>query len=900
VRVTERAFRTLLRLYPARFRREFAEDMQALFAERLAEATASGRRFRFLLTTLLNVVRAAAAERWTSHPHGQPAFAIKPRRRPMSGLAQDVRYACRVLLRQPAYAAFVIGTLAIGIGATTAVFSVVHGVLLRPLPFAESDRLVAVWGRFDPESGFDFPQFSLSAPEYLDYKTASKGMTDVAAYSNTSATIADAGTDPERVAASGVTANLFALLRVQPAIGRSFTEEEARPGGPPVILLSHGLWQSRYGGDAGVVGRTVTLNGATATVIGVMPPDFAFPRPATRLWGPLRIDPANPGSRQSHSIRALGRLAPGVTIDGARAELQGLMQDWKDRYPTIHTGHYLFIRPMLEDVVGTIRPALLVLMSATGLVLLIVCANISSVVLARGEARDREMAIRGALGAGRWALVRLSVAESGLLATTGAALGLGLAHAGVRWLVAIDPASVPRSADLGTDWTVVAFALGAAALCTVLFGSIPAFRGSRADVQGSLRAAASTLSPAGALWFRRGLVAAEVALAVVLVLGAGLMLRSFAKLLDVEPGFRPEGLVTASVSLPAASYKEPERIDAFFAQLVDRVRATPGVTAASAGSIVPLWSDHSQWDFDVEGRPAPAPGQPALNAAIAMVRPGYFETAGIGLVRGRFFTPLDDARAQPTVIVNEAMAGKFFAGDDPIGRRIRVAGPAPNANEWMTIVGVAAAMRSADLAEPSPPMYFLVQSQTPRTTQFPLRTISVFARTPGDPAPVMTAIRAAVRELDPALPVFDLQTSRSVLEQSVARPRFTTVLLALFAGVGIVLGASGVYGVLAYTVARRRREIGIRRALGAPPARVARQIILDALKPVSVGVLAGLVLSFWTTGLWRSQLFEVSPTDPLVYAGAAAAAMGVALVATLAPMRRALGIDPSVALREGL
>ena len=893
-----RCFRLLLWLYPARFRREFGADMESLFAARLAEARSAGSHWRFIVRTAANITSTALVERWAESRRGVRKPTFSRRSHQMNGFVQDFRHALRSLRRQPGFSLFVIATLAVGIGANTAVFSVVNGVLLRPLPFAESDRLVAVWGRFDPESGFDFPQFSLSAPEFLDYRTATKAMEDVAAFSQSSVTLGGAGADPERVPASGVTANLFTLLRVQPTLGRTFTEAEARPGGPSVILLSHGLWHSRFGADPAILGRSITTNGAPATIIGVMPDDFTYPRPAIRVWGPLRIDPANPGGRQSHSIRAVARLAPGVTIESAHAELQAMMQDWKTRFPGIHTGHYLFLRPMIEDVAGTIRPALLVLLAATGFVLLIVCANVASVVLARGESRGREMAIRGALGAERWKLVRLSLIESGVLATIGAAIGLAIAQAGVRALVSLDPTSVPRSHELGIDWRVVVVAAVAAALCAAVFGLLPAVRAARNDVQLVLRAASSTLSGPGAPWFRRGLVIAEVALAVVLVLGAGLMLRSFARLLEVAPGFRPDGLVSATVSLPAATYRDADRIEQFYAGLVQRVRSGAGVTAASAGSIVPLWSDHSQYDFDIEGRAAPGPGQPALSAAFAIARPGYFETVGIELRRGRFFVDRDDARAQAVAVINEALADKFFAGQDPISRRVRVAGPAPNNNEWMTIVGVAASVRSAELSAAAPPMYFTVQSQTPRTTQFPARTLSVFARTQGDPAPVMTAIRTAVRELDPALPVFDVQTSQAVIAASVSRPRFTTTLLSIFAIIGIVLGASGIYGVLAYSVARRTREIGIRRALGASLSRVGWQVMMDGLKPVAVGTALGLAASFWMSRFWTSELFEVSPTDPVTYAAAGAGALVVALLAVLVPVRRALRIDPSGALRD--
>ena len=816
----------------------------------------------------------------------------------MSGLVHDARYAFRLLRRQPSFSLFVVLTLAVGIGANTAVFSVVNGVLLRPLPYEESDRLVAVWGRFDPESGFDFPQFVLSNPEYLDYREHSKAMEDVAAFATNSVTVGGPGADPERVRVAAVTGNLFELLRVRPALGRTFSPDEMKPGAPMVAVLSHGYWHSRFGSDPEILGRTVPMNGAPATIIGVMPGDFAHPQTTTRMWLPLRIDPANPGGRSSHGTRAIGRLAPGVEFVTAQAELQTLMDDWKVRFPEIHTGHYLFIRPLLEDVAGTIRPALMLLLAAAGFVLLIVCANVASVVLARGEARTREMAIRGALGAERNRLVRLSLIESGLLAAAGGVLGMALANVGVRALITIDPTSVPRASELGLDYALVAFAAVASMVSAVLFGLMPAYRGARGDLQSTLREASqSTTGGAGRQLFRRSLVAVEVALSVLLVIGAGLMLRSFARLTAVDPGFSPEGLVSASVSLPAGTYKAPAQIEAFYSTLVSRLQALPGVTAASAGSTVPLWNDPGVWDFEIEGRPAPAPGQMAWNAKAVWVRPGYFETLGVPLVRGRYFIPQDDERAQLVAIVNEAMASKFFPGEDPIGRRVRIKGnTSPDA--WMTVVGITGDVRTDSLDVKGAPSYHFLQSQLPRSNGGPARTMSVIVRTASDPALVMSALRTTVRELDPSLALSDVQTSQAIIDQSIARPRFTAWLLTLFAGVGLVLGASGIYGVLAFTVARRTQEIGIRRALGAQPRQIVRHVLAGGMKSVAVGLAIGLLASYWTSRYWSAQLFEVSPADPLVYLGVIWGVSAVALAAMVVPLRRALNVSPVIALRD--
>ena len=890
-------FRALLRLYPAAFRRTYAEDMQRLFLERLQEQRGPVRRLAFWTRTAANVIGTGIAERWAGR------CAVRSGTRDaegglMFGWLQDARYAVRLLRRQRSFSMFVILTLAIGIGANSAVFSVVNGVLLKPLPFEGSDRLVAIWGRFDPESGFDFPQFVLSNPEYMDYRDHSRALSEMAAFATRSITIGTSGGDPERVPSAAVTSSFFPLLRIQPALGRAFTAEEDRPSGAAVAVVSHGFWQTRFGADPSVIGRLVAMNGVPTQVIGVMPPTFAYPRPDTQIWTPLRIDRANPGDRQSHGTRALGRLAPGVELSTARAELQALMADWKARYPDIHTGHYLFIRPLLEDVAGTIGPALLLLLAATGFVLLIVCANIASVVMARGEARIREMAIRGALGAERRRLIRLSMVESALLAAVAGTLGIGLGYAGVRALIAIDPSSVPRSAEVGLDARMVIFAAGASLLSAALFGLMPALRGARADLQSTLRESSQAATAgSGRQWFRRGLVVAEVTLSVVLVIGAGLMLRSFSRLLAVDLGFRSDGLVTAAIAPPQKSYaKSPDRVEAFYTQLIERVRGTAGVTAASAGTTVPLWRDQGVWDFEIDGRPKPAAGAMAWNAAAVIVRPGYFEALGVPLVRGRLFTARDDGRAAMVTVINEAMAKAFFPGEDPIGRRIRVSGvTAPDG--WMTVVGISGSVRTDSLEDPPRPAYHFVQAQVPRFGNGPATQMSIIVRTENSPDAAISAIRTAVRELDPSVVVYDVQTADGIIDRSVASRRFTSFLLGLFAFIGLVLGASGIYAVLAYTVARRTQEIGIRRALGAPPGRVARDVVAAGMTPVLAGLAFGLIVSYWTSRYWSAQLFNVSSTDPQIYALVACGVLVIALGATIVPVRRALRVSPIVALR---
>jgi predicted permease len=695
-----------------------------------------------------------------------------------------------------------------------------------------------------------------------------------------------------------VSGNLFSLLRVAPIRGRTFTTEEDRPNDLRVVIVSYGYWQSHFGGDPSIVGRAVPMNGLPTTIVGIMPEGFSYPSVQTKLWFPLGIDPANPGNRKGHGLRAVGRLARGATLEQAHAETQTIMAAWKARYPDIHTGHYLFIRPLLQDVAGSVRPALVALLGATAFVLLIVCANVASLMMARGEARTREMAIRGALGAQRGRLVRLVLMESGVLALAGGALGVVLALFGVRVLLAIDPSSIPRATDVGVDARVLAFAAVISLASALIFGLVPAIRGAAPSLQGTLREASqSTTAGAGRQLARRALVAVEVALGVILVLGAGLMLRSFDRLLSVDPGFRPEGVLMASVSPPRATYKEDARVQTFYSTLLARIRAVPGVRAASVASGVPLWNNVGVWDFEIEGRPKPRPGEVAWNAGAVIASPGYFETLSIPLARGRAFTEQDDARAMTVGIINEAMAARFFNGEDPIGRRLRIAGvTAPDG--WMTIVGIARDVHEETLDEPPRPTYYMVHSQVPRMDQGAYRSMSVLARIDGTVENATTALRGIVRDLDPGLPVFDVQTVDSIIDKSVARPRFTTLLLTLFASIGIVLGATGIYGVLAYTVTRRTQEIGIRRALGAPTRRLVRDVVKGGLQPVVVGLLVGIVASFWTTRLLTTQLFNVSATDPRTYLITVAAVLAVSVLASVIPARRALRVNPIVALRS--
>jgi predicted permease len=621
-----RALDWLLRAFPRTFRTEYADDMRASFADGLDSARQSGRRAAAALwiRTIVDLVRAGLAERRrSSFVRDIPGPPDPKRGDLMAGWTQDLRYALRRLLREPGYAVFVSLTLMLGIGANVAVFSVVDGVLLKALPYPDSHRLVAVWGKFLPESGFDFPQFDLSNPEFLDYQKENRTMAGVGAWQSGTVTVGGAGEDPERVRAAAVTPSLLNVLRVPPHLGRIFVDADRQTGPAGIVLLGQSFWQRRFGGRPDSVGQTVVINGTMRTIVGVMPKGFEFPTGAM-LWTPLVIDPANPGNRQGHSTDVIARLADGVTFETASQEMDVLMRGWRERFPTIHNGHFLYLTPLLEDTVGTVRPVLKVLLAATGFLFLIVCANVASLVLARAERRAREAAIRSALGSGRWRLIRLALLESVVLALAGGIGGGVLAISAVSWLRRAEGVALPRLSEISVDARVWAFTATVSIVAAGLLGVLPALRLGTARMASALRLDTRTTA-GGRGWVRRSLVVVEVALAVVLVVGAALMLQSFNRLTAVDPGFRSDRVLLANISLPRNGYAEDARVEAFFDRALEHLSALPGVSRATLTTGVPLLSGVGVWDFDIDGRPAPGPGQPAWNAPPSFVRDGFFE-----------------------------------------------------------------------------------------------------------------------------------------------------------------------------------------------------------------------------------------------------------------------------------
>jgi putative ABC transport system permease protein len=813
---------------------------------------------------------------------------------------QDLRYASRTLRNNPGFAAVAVLTLALGIGAATAMFTIVNSVLLRPLPFGDADQVVAIWTRYEASSGYDIPQFPLSGPEFIDYRAQTRALEEVAAFVQLGATLTtdETAAEPIRVFQVQSTANLFATLGVEPALGRTFREGEDRPGAACVVMLSHGLWLDAFGGDRGALGRTARLDGTQCEVVGIMPADFAFPNANTRLWRNANVDPANPlwGQRQSHNISAVGRLAPGVTFAEAEAEVRTLMAGWSETYDH-YIGHFVFLRPYLDEVVGSVRPELTMLLGAVGLVLLVICANLASLLLARGEGRRRELAIRLALGAGRARLVTHLLTESLLLAVLGGALGVTATVAFLDGLLSFYPGALPREEAIALDWRALAFAAGVTGLTAVLFGLLPALRASSASPDTVLHANTRGVI-GGRSRLMRGFVIAEVALSVMLVVGAGLLLRSYENVRTVDLGFEAEGVYTVGQAVPVSTYPDPPAVRNFFASLMESVVALPGVESAGAISSLPVQQGPGGLnDFIIEGRPQPAQGETTWNAGEVMVTPGYFETMRIPLVAGRSIEARDRRDAPWVAVINEEAVRLYWPTENPIGRRIRYVTLANQGAEpqWITIVGVVKNTRANGAQAELLAQIFLPHAQMPRNQGG--RYMAIVVRAARDPLAVAAAVNATVRNADAALPPIGGQLMEDIVSTSVGQPRFTSQLATFFAVVALSLGALGIHGVLSYVVAQRVGELGVRLALGARPAALLRLVIGQGMLLAGIGVVLGAVAALAGARVLQSLLFGVSPTDPASFAVAITVLGVAAFLACYGPGRRAARIDPMTALR---
>ena len=807
---------------------------------------------------------------------------------------QDLRFGTRTLRRNPGFATIAVLTLALGIGATAAIFSVVNAVLLRPLPWREPDRAVMVWSRW-----VSFDKTWVATGEVVDYRKRSRTLGEIGAWGETQVNLTGDG-EPERVAAAGVTSNLFTVLGVGPLVGRTFTAEEDVPNGPDLVVLGFGLWSRRYAADRSIVGRNVFVNGQPHQVIGVMPPEFVLPTDfqnpqPSQLWVPLGMDPAST-DHGSHGLYAAGRLAPGATVEQASAELREITRAMTGEGlypPQMQFG--AFAVSLSDEVLGSVRRSIWLLFGAVAFLLLIACANVANLLLARAEARQREIAVRSALGAGGLRVARQLLTEGLALAVVSGAAGLALAWAGVRVLAWWNPASIPRVAGVSLDARVLIFTAAVALLTSVLFSLAPALRALGADLTDALKEGGQNASTgAGRQRFRGALVVVEMALAVALLVGAGLTLRSLWALQRVPLGFDPTGVLTLRLSLPAASYGTPEQVVAFYQQLLDRVRALPGVREAGAARSLPLGSTIGDFGLRVEGYQPP----PGTNAKgdWQIVTPGYLESFGERVVRGRAITPDDRTGGMLVGLINEEMARRYWQGRDPIGGRFKIGGNPQR--PWVTVVGVVADVRHNGITGVVKEKFYVPHTQWHESVGNPIRAMTLVMKSDRDPSALAGPVRQTVRQLDANLPVADIRTMDDVVDATLSTPAFTGLLLASFAGLALVLSAIGIYGVLSYVVSRRTREIGIRVAIGAGRGEVLRLILRSGLGLALAGLAIGLALAAWASRLIAGLLHEVSPLDPLTFTTVGVVLLVVAVAASFVPAWRASRVDPVLALRS--
>ena len=809
---------------------------------------------------------------------------------------QDLRGALRGLRKSPGFTIAALLTLSLGIGATSAIFTVVKAVLLTALPYAAPDQRVMLWSKW-----VNTDKTWVSSQEVFDYRELAKTLTGVAFWANTSQNLTDAG-EPARLTVGLISANTFDVLGARPLLGRALTVDDEQLTGPPVAILSHGLWQGRFNGDSNIVGQRIMLNGAPVEVIGVMPEGFRLPTDftadaaePTELWRPFRLARA---SRSAHTLYAAAVLAPGQTPATATGELQAITRRLTEQGEYHAEMQFTAFAVGLDDEIrGGLRPAMWLLMGAVGFLLLIACVNVANLLLVRGDARMREMAVRTALGASPTRLVRQLFTESAVLAGAGAALGLGIAAAALRVLTRLDPASLPRLAPVDLDLTVIGFTMLTAAATTMLFGLAPALRTMAVDVVDSLRDGSNHASVGHRRQrMRAALVTIEVALAVVMVIGAGLMIRTLTALGDIDLGFNPDRVLTMRVTIPGAKYATQQTVVNFFDELQARVSALPGIEAAGIVRALPLATTVGDFAIDVEGFDE-SPGREA-QGDLQVVSHGAFAAMQTRLVSGRWFAPSDTTDSVPVAVVNETMARTYWSNPAAvIGGRIRVGGPATR--PWVTVVGVVADERHNSVTGIVNEKFFIPHVQWPvaAASGDPIRSVFLVARTAGDPLSVASAIRSEIRQMDSSVPIANVRSMNEVLATALATPRLTGFLLSAFAAIALALAAVGIYGVLAYVVSQRTQEIGIRLAIGADRSQVLGMVLRQGLGLAAIGIVAGLIGAYLLTRLMDSLLYEVRPNDPLTFAAVTAVVLLIALAASLLPARRATRVSPTAALR---
>ena len=799
----------------------------------------------------------------------------------LANIVRDTRYALRQLARTPGFTVVAVLTLALGIGASSAIFSVVNGVLLRPLAYPNPDSLVRVH-----EILQKFGRFSVAPATFLDWRQQNTVFEHIAAINSTGATLVGAA-GAERVQGGLVSWDVFDLLQVTPALGRTFRAEEDAPGKDAVMIMSHGMWQRRFGGDPGILGQSVTLSGTPVTVIGVMPAGFTLIADA-EFWRPLALQP-NP-TRGGHFLGVIARLKPGLTVQQAGTEIKTISERLAIQYPKNSANESAEVIGLQENIVAGIRPALLTLLSAVAVVILIACANVANLLLVRASVRGKEIAIRTALGAGRARLILQMLAESIVLALAGGGVGLLLAYLAIRPIQTLSAGSIPRANDISVDGSVLLFAFVVSLGTGILFGLAPAWQASRSTIGSVLKEGGRSSTASSGRWLRSGLLMAEVAMSIVLLVGAALLLRSFARLTSVDPGFRPEHVLAFRVALPTAAYPEDHHRTAFFGALLERLDALPEVTAAGMTQTLPMRGDY-MLSFTIQGLPTPKPNEePSANYRV--VSPNYFQAMGIPLVRGRTIGGRDVDKSPLVAVVDQKFVERHFPDKDPIGQRIDIGN---GTDGFFEIVGVVGNVRDASLdTNPAPTMYVPFG-------QDPFSGMWVVARTTGDPTALSAAVRQTIQGIDRALPAFAMTPLAKAVSDSVAQRRFSMLLLGLFALIALFLAAVGLYGVVAYTVSQRTQEIGLRMAIGAQRSDVLRLVVGGGMKLAVAGVAIGIACALGLARLvvsMATMLYEVTPFDPASYSATALVLLVVAALACYVPARRAMRVDPIVALRE--
>jgi putative ABC transport system permease protein len=805
----------------------------------------------------------------------------------MHKLLQDLRYAVRTLLKKPGFTLIAITTLALGIGASTAIFTVVDAALLRGLPYKSPEQLYHLW-ESTPQK--EYAQREFSYPDYQDYQN-NQVLEGIGAYTGGGVIMTGRG-EPERVPAPAASANFFSVLGVEAMLGRTFQPGDDKPGAPRVTVLSYGMWQRRFGGDKGIIGQSLTLNGDSYTIVGVLPASFQFAFRPADLWRPYQPTEAQLTRRFMHGTNLIGRLKPGVDSQQAQTELSVIASRIEHDFKESHAGTSLRLVPLQEQVIGQVKPILLVLLAAVGFVLLIACANVASLFLTRSLSRQKEVGIRAALGASRWRVVRQLLTESVLLSLAGGAAGLLIAYWSVAALVAALPENqlnaLPFLKSLHIDPKILAFSFGLSLLTGITFGLAPALRSSRLDLNEVLKEGGRNTSGGSGHRLRSVLVMSEIALAVVLLVGAGLMMKSLLRLLQANVGFNPQNVLTMTVVLPAGKYNEANRQVGFHDQLRERVRALPGVNGAGTVDNLPLQGGNTT-RFNVEGDPIPPPGQ-AIEANFRVVSESYFQTLGVPLIAGRMFDERDNADATGVVIIGKSLADRVFAGRDPIGRRlVYTSGQTPP----VQVVGVVGDVKIGGLDETIKPVLYYSYRQIPGIAT------NLVVRTDGDPTALAAAVRSETRTLEPDVAIFNVRAMEELISSSPAAfmRRFPALLISIFAGVALLLASIGIYGVVSFSVSQQTHYIGVRMALGAQASDILKMVMKQGLTLAVLGVAVGVVAALGLMRLLRSLLFEVQTTDAATFALVVSTLFGVALLACYLPARRATKVDPLAALR---